>query len=333
MSNSSPIPKIVSVSLLAAAATMASASPCIAQVDAQQQSQQFGSDVAESDLEPATDDEIHFTFGGGFTHRFETDIDSGGEFSVDTLSAGLDVAAQLSRETSLTVRTNIGVAAYDFGGIPAAIEPWDDVHTLAFGAVLAHEMNDEWSVFGGPVFQFSRESGADWGDAFTAGGVGGLTWRANDDLLIGAGAGIMSQIEDDVRIFPIIIVEWQLTQKWRVSSRGPSGGRTSVEFAGIELIWQASDAWEFALGGGSSFSRFRLDDDGDGLAPDGVGQDEYMPVWLRASWHPSARCSIDAIAGFAFGGELSLDDESGDGIASTDYDQAPFIGLFGSIRF
>jgi hypothetical protein len=279
------------------------------------------------------DFEFKFTFGGAYTHRFDTDIDSGGDFSNDTLSFGLTVDRQLSDEVSLKFQTNYVVSSYDFTGTTglAAFDPWDDIHTFNFGAALSFNPNDELGVFAGPVFQFSRESGADWTDGFTGGGIMGMTYQVSDRLVLGGGIGIVSQIEDDVRVFPIIIIEWQLADQWRISSRGPTAGRASLEFTGVELIWSPAERWEFALGGGSSFSRFRLDD--SGFAPDGVGEDESIPLWLRASWKASNTFSIDAVGGFAFGGELTLDDSNGDGIARSDYDTSPFVGVLASIRF
>lgn len=277
--------------------------------------------------------EWHFTFGGGFTHRFDSDVDSGGDVSVNTFSAGLDAATQLNADVGLDLRFNYGIADYSFGGSTGfgGLNPWSDIHTITFGAIITMNIDNRWTVFGGPIFQFARETGADWGDSFTGGALLGATYKARDNLLIGGGIAITSQIEDNARFFPILVFEWGFADHWRISSRGPSGGRTSLEFTGLELICDPCPQWEFALGGGSSYSRFRLDN--DGVAPNGVGQDDSTPFWLRASWHPTGDISVDALAGYLFGGGLSLDNSHGHGVASSDYDGTLFVGLFGSIRF
>jgi hypothetical protein len=280
------------------------------------------------------DFEFKFTFGGAYTHRFETDIDSGGEFANDTLSFGLTVDRRLSEDVGLVMQVNYVLSSYDFNSATGfgIFEPWDDVSTFNFGAAFSFDITRKFSVFTGPVFQFAGESGAGWGDSFTGGAIAGMTYRFNDNLLLGGGVGIVSQIEDDLRVFPIIIAEWQLADHWRISSRGPAAGRASLEFTGVELVWNPSAAWEFALGGGSAFSRFRLDDDA-GLAPNGVGQDESTPIWLRASWRPNSTFAIDAVGGFTFGGELSLDNSEGDGLAGSEYETQPFVGVLASVRF
>lgn len=280
------------------------------------------------------ENEWRFIFGGAYTHRFETDLDSGdGNVSLNTLSAGIDASTDIHRDLSVSLRMNLGLSDYSFGGSNGfgGLDPWESVHTIAFGAAASFQTDDRWTIFGGPVFQFSRESGASWGDAFTGGAIIGATYVVHDHLLIGGGLGVVSQIEDDVRFFPIIIVEWEINDQWRISSRGASGGRTSIEFTGVELIWSPARHWDFALGGGSSFSRFRLDD--DGMAPDGVGEDESTPIWLRASYRPSSQVTFDAVAGMGFGGKMKLDDERGNRVVGSDYDSPFFIGLFGSIRF
>ena len=60
------------------------------------------------------------------------------------------------------------------------------------------------------------------------GGIVGATWRVNERFIIGGGAGIVSQIEDDIRVFPIIIIEWKLAEQWRISSQGPASGRANT---------------------------------------------------------------------------------------------------------
>ena len=82
----------------------------------------------------------------------------------------------------------------------------------------------------------------------------------------------------------------------------------------------------------SYFDRFRLDD--QGIAPDGVGQDESTPPFsMRASLQINPSLRVEAIAGAVFGGMLRLEDEDGNRIEEQDYDIAPFLGIFGSVTF
>src|SRR6185503_11525048 len=117
---------------------------------------------------------------------------------------------------------------------------------------------------------------------------------------------VVSQLEDDPRIWPILILQWKISDTLRVANRTASSvsGRP-----GVELIYAPLPQWEFAVGGASQFSRFRLDD--EGIAPNGVGQDESMPLWVRASYNAGQRVRIDAFVGMSIGGELRLEDSDG----------------------
>ena len=139
---------------------------------------------------------------------------------------------------------------------------------------------------------------------------------------------MVSQIEDDPRIWPILILQWKINDVLRVANRTA----TSVSGRpGVELIYAPLPQWEFAVGGASQFSRFRLDD--SGIAPNGVGQDESMPLWLRASYNAGQRVRIDAFVGMSIGGELTLQDSGGHKITNQDYDAPLSVAVFGSVRF
>src|SRR5262245_46958290 len=71
----------------------------------------------QPDEQPAQHDEsleFKFNFGGAYTHRFDTDIDSGGAFSNDTLSFGLTVDKQCSDQVALKFQANYVSSSYDF---------------------------------------------------------------------------------------------------------------------------------------------------------------------------------------------------------------------------
>ena len=40
-------------------------------------------------------------------------------------------------------------------------DPWDDVHQISLGGIFTYQPANEWSIFGGPVFQFAAEESAD----------------------------------------------------------------------------------------------------------------------------------------------------------------------------
>lgn len=57
--------------------------------------------------------------------------------------------------------------------------------------------------------------------------------------------------------------------------------------------------------------------------PDGVGEDNNLPVRLRLGWHVTPQISLQLLGGVALAGELQLEDCNGNQISSADYDPAP----------
>ncbi len=277
-------------------------------------------------------DRLKFSLHGGAEYQFETDIDDGGDFSVARGGVGITARTQINTDVSLSFRIDYNLDAYDFSGAAAGLgvsQPWDDIHTLSLGAILSVDAGNDWTLFGGPVLQISGESGADVGDSIQGGGLFAASYRASDSLTIGGGIGVVSQIEDSARVFPVFVLNWQINDKLSLRNTSVAGAGTRN---GLELVYDFDSNWEFAVGGAYQFKRFRLDDRSN-VADEGVGEDSSIPIWGRLTYRVGANGRINFYAGAAFGGELRLETSGGSGIANSDYDSAAIIGISGSIRF
>jgi hypothetical protein len=302
--------------------------------------------MAESYLEPATEpahaeaenSEFDLTVAAAYLYQFDSGIDNADDFSINRVGAAAGLRWQVSPDASLSFRLNYGFDSYDFGGGAnpfggvAGQDPWEDINTVDFGVILNYNVSDDFNLFGGAIFSFSGETGADWGDSFTGGGVIGGSYALSRDLRLGGGLAIVSQIEDNVKVIYIPVVEWKISDTWRISSGSTSNSSNlGVALTGVELIWTLSDKWQVSLGGAYDYSRFRLDD--TGIAPDGVGEDRGWPIWLRAVWNITDRVQLEGVGGVILGGELTLENSGGSQIVSSDYDAAYFVGVLGSVRF
>lgn len=293
---------------------------------------------AASPLGEAESSPFDFTVAAGYIYQFDSEPDNADSFTVGHLSAGAGMNWRLSPDASLMFRINYGFDNYDFGdgadpfgGVPGQ-SPWGDISTIEFGAILNYSVSDDFSLFGGPILGFAGETDADWGDSFIGGGVAGGSYAFSKNLRLGGGVGVISQIEDDVKVILVPVVEWKLSDNWRISTGNTSNSSDlGVALTGIELIWTLSDKWQLSLGGAYSYSRFRLNDDGP--APDGVGEDESWPLWLRAVWNVTDRVQLEGIGGLMLGGEISLSTSAGSVVESSDYDGGYFLGVMGSVRF
>jgi hypothetical protein len=274
-------------------------------------------------------DPVRFKLSGTFQYLLETDLDGGGTVDIARINGAVGADFELSEDMKLGVNFALEFDKYDFGGVSdLGPDPWDDILFLTMGAQLQFALTDQWLLWGGPVVQFAREDGADWDDAVTGGGTIGATYIVNERLVIGGGVGIASKLEDDVLVFPVITLDWQIHDRWRLTSNaGPEG----IVGVGLELVYEISDAWEAGFGGRYEYRRYRLD--GSGTAPDGIGEETSFPLWGRISYTFNENFGLDLFLGVGLAGELKLENSSGVRLADADYDPAFTVGLVGRVQF
>lgn len=281
---------------------------------------------AEETLDEESAPQAGFVGEVGYAWQGESDIDGGGGASMHVnrfdvgLLGRLDFAERFRWTNSLFYAAN----DYDFdGGGFAAGDPWGTVNTLRMQTKLRFAIDEQWGISAGGVFTFAPESGADWGDSFTGGGLLAADYRPSKDFMVSLGAAVVSQIEDDARVVPSVIMVWRPEEQWavRVGAVPASGGAA----AAAEVAYRIAEPVEIGLGALYNQRRFRLDDGGP--APDGVGEDNNLPVRLRLGWHALPNLSFNALAGVVLAGSLQLDDRSGNQLRDQDYDPAPYVGL------
>ncbi len=168
----------------------------------------------------AVESAIRFRLPVAFEYDLEADIDGGGDYDVQRLGFGAIGDTDLTDDLSLSFGTTYAFDLYNFDGETrfGGVNPWEDIQTLDLHARLDWQVADDWGLFAGPLFRWSREEGADWGDSFTGGAIVGGTYQASPDLSLGLGIGIMSQIEDDELFFPVVMVNWRINDQWRLRS-------------------------------------------------------------------------------------------------------------------
>ncbi|MDY7109867.1 MAG: hypothetical protein SYC29_14640 [Planctomycetota bacterium] len=287
----------------------------------------------QQDVEPAGKTSaatFDFTASAGLEYIFGSDINDGGDFELLRGTVGISGTTALTENLDMTLLADYEFAEYDWNGETGlgSREPWDSVHTIGFGALLTLRPYNEWAIFGGPILRFSGESDADFGESFTAGGLVGASYQVSDELLLGAGVGGMTQIEDKVRWFPVIVLDWEFLNDVRLTSRTAA---STVGRTGLEIVYDVSREWEVAIGGAREKRRFRLDDGGD--FPGGVGEDVGWPVWARLSYQPNPNLELTLYGGVIADGNFGVDDDGGHQLSYKDYDPAGLIGFTANLRF
>jgi hypothetical protein len=132
----------------------------------------------------------------GYAWQGTADIDGGGDMSVNRFDVGLLGRIDPLERLRWTNTFFFSVNDYDFGGGGfASGDPWSTILTMRLATTLRWALNDQWGVFGGGVFIFSPETGANWGDSFSGGGQAGVDFRPNKTVFVSLGVAVINQIE------------------------------------------------------------------------------------------------------------------------------------------
>ena len=258
-----------------------------------------------------------------FAWQGKGEFDNGGDFSVSRGIIEFEQARRAGASTFVGISLGYGEDRYSFTGLPNG-SGWDDVRTVQLGVNLRHETSDKWSVFGLPILRYSAERDASLGDGREIGLLAGASYRFSDTLTIGPGMGLFSGIGGEEDIFPILLIDWSLTDtvsletgRGLAASRGP----------GLSLKWRPSRMWEFSLAARYEKFRFRLQEE------ERIGEDKAVPVVLTAAWKWNPAVSITALAGIETSGDLSIEKGDGERISRLSYDTAPLLGLVATYQF
>ena len=276
-------------------------------------------------------DQWIWSAAGGAVNQFSADLSDGsGDLSVTRgfLSAGVGYA--WSRHTSASVSLGIGTADYDFssGALIDGRKPWGRIREYRLSVPVRFSPSEKMSVIVIPSIRTHAESGASLRDGRTEGMLGGFSWKFSDTLSIGPGFGWFSDVGDESNVFPILLVDWKITESLNLST---GRGLAASQGPGLSLNYELDQKWMLGLTARYEKTRFSLKKQQDRSA--GVGEDSSMPLYLVASYSPWPMTSMTALAGVDIGGTLSLEDGNGQRIAKTDIDTAMVLGFSFQSRF
>jgi hypothetical protein len=254
-------------------------------------------------------------------------LDGGGRMGFTLQDVAAAVMVRPTGSLAAGVAAEVDRIRFDFDGsaLSDAGEPWEDVTILSLALPLSVQ------AWGGdlrvaPSVRWAQEDGASAGSARVVGGILSYTRERPGGLTLGLGAAVFSGLED-VWGFPFVAVRWQISDSLRLSNPSPLGPATP---AGLELSWRFASRWELGTGACYRSERFRLD--GDGPAPEGIGEWTGMPAWVRLA-HRLGPLQVSAFVGAVFAGRLQVEDRDGARIGSERIDPAPLTGLAASVRF
>jgi hypothetical protein len=259
----------------------------------------------------------------------EADLESGGDLSVTGLILRMGTGTSFGAGHRAGITLNYDYFDYSFDNAKAFDNqgPWGVIQRYGASAPFTFALQDGWSLGVAPSVDWFRESGADSNEALVWGATMTAIRRFDNGNFIGVGLAAFSGIEDN-SAFPFPIFGWQLAPRWRLINPLPAGPTGP---AGVELDYDFGGGWTFGAGLAYRKSRFRLSETGP--TPNGVGEISGIPVFLRARLALGQGGALNLYGGVVTGGELRVENATGNLLRKDDLETAPIIGANLSLRF
>ena len=179
-----------------------------------------------------------------------------------------------------------------------------------------------------PSARYNGEKHSDTSDGRTYGLFAAAAWRINEDLTIGPGIGVFSRLEDGTRVFPILVIDWDISERWNLST---GRGMAASQGPGLTLSYELNPNWNFGIAGRYEKLEFRLDE--NGTTPGGVGRDQSIPLVATVNWEPNRIINLSIFAGVEFSGKLKLKNALDEVVGESSYDPAAIFGGTFVFRF
>lgn len=278
-----------------------------------------------------SNDPVSFNFDGGIAFQSGTDLtDIEGDFSVNRWFASMGVTYAFNQRNSIGLTIGGGSSKYDFDALTGMGDgtPWEEIDETRISLVGRFGLGETGTVILIPSARYNGEKDADTSEGRTYGLFAAAAWRMNENLTIGPGIGVFSKLENGTRIFPILVIDWKISERWYLST---SRGLAASQGPGLTLGFKATETWSFGLTSRYENQEFRLDE--SGTTPDGIGKDQSIPMVVSAAWEPNTTVKLAMFAGLEFAGTLKIKDASGELLSESDYDPAPIFGATFELSF
>jgi hypothetical protein len=212
-------------------------------------------------------------------------------------------------------------------GTLGGVQPWDRLYRVGLSIPYSYTTDGGWRWTFSPTVEYSGESGASVSDSVEYGALVSAARRFHTGLTLGLGVGVYDRIEE-TRAFPFLIVDWRISDRLRLTNpliTGPAGP------AGLEISYTLGSGWEAGIAAAYRSFRFRLDE--NGAIPNGIGENQNVPLVGRIGRKISDTLSFNFFVGATLAGNLRAEDQNGNRLYDVDRDPAALIGLSLAARF
>jgi len=262
-------------------------------------------------------------------YQSDSDLDSGGEAGYAAVFTSIRGNWTLDAHSSLGLGLRFDYEDWRFNDIGplGGVQPWDRLYRTGISIPYSYTTDGGWRWTFSPTVEYSGESGASASDSLEYGALISAARRLHPGLTLGLGVGVYDRIEE-TRAFPFLIVDWRITDRLRLTNpltAGPAGP------AGLEISYTLGSGWEVGIAAAYRSFRFRLDENGP--IPNGIGENQNVPLVARIGKQISDSLSFNLFVGATLAGNLRAEDQNGNRLYDEDRDPAALIGLSLAARF
>ncbi len=260
---------------------------------------------------------------------FDTGLDTGGDFSFGSARLAGTMLRQITPQFSAGFSVSYEYQDWTFNDPTAfgGTAPWSNINRPRLAGTFLYQPAEDWVLGFMPSVGWSFEGGASTSDALEYGAVLTASKIFSPRLTLGLGAAVFHEIYQ-TKVYPFPVIDWQIDDHWKVTNpfeAGPAGG------AGIEVVYAFNERWELGAGGSYRSYVFRLAKDGP--VGNGIGENNFIPVFLRGTYNAGKGTRIDIYAAALTGGKLTVKNASGNDLTNDSYKTAPALGMTLQTRF
>ncbi|GGP81435.1 autotransporter domain-containing protein [Shewanella ulleungensis] len=274
----------------------------------------------------AAPDRSPFSLTVARTSAATADVGTGNanQLQRDAWKTSFSATMPLNRQWSLGANVGYDNLDYDWRinqatPLRSNEQDWATVHQYSAGLSLTYRLDNHWMFLVAPQLKYAYADTASSSNAQSYGVVASSMYRFDSGNMLGFGVAYLNDISE-VRTVPYLAVRWQINDKLVLANPFQAGFSGP---AGLELSYQYRPDIDFGMGSSKRTERFLIADDDQTIEID-----EWVG-FIRAGWKATDNVSVNAYAGYYFGGEMELSEPD---VTEDIEDQAAF-GLVFKLTF
>lgn len=263
----------------------------------------------------------------------KTDLeDDIGTLSSETQGFSLGLTVFPIEDLTLNLSLAGGYTDYHFDDAlsldPRFGDPIDEASSLKLSVSMQWQVTGKWTMLFSASSSGSAEERADFEDSIVYGGLFGASYRLSKQLQIGLGVFARTRLEDDVNVFPIPLIRYELefNEIYKLIIGLPDGVKVVASVAKTLSV-----SAKLGASGALNFQDTRLDN--KGFAPKGILRQTAIPITLGVDWRAHPVLSVNFELGVILYQKLEIDDRNGRSLTDVTAKPQTFLSVSVKLRF